>query len=48
MEKLGQKLSPLKKSTLSKKRENKTKIILTEAIKAWCDWKFQINWNKLE
>ena len=51
MEKLGQKLPPLKKRKLSKKgqeEEDKIKRRLTEANQEWCDWKFQINWNKIE
>ena len=51
MEKLGQKLPPLNKSKLRKKgqkEEDKIKRRLTEANKEWCDWKFQIHWNKLE
>ena len=50
MEKLGQKLSPLQKKKLRKKQEYKDKIKrrLTEANQEWCDWKFQIHWNKLE
>ena len=45
MEKLGQKLSPLKKSKLIKKKEegDTIKRKLTEANKEWCDWKFQIH-----
>ena len=50
MEKLGQKLPPLKKKKLSKKKEGEDKIKrkLTEANQEWCDWKFQIHWNKHE
>ena len=51
METLNQKLSPLKKRNLGKKvqkEEDKIKRRLTEANKEWCDWKFQIHWNKLE
>ena len=51
MEKLGQKLPPLKKRKLSKKsqkEEDKIKRRLTEANQEWCDWKFQIHWNKIE
>ena len=51
VEKLGQKLPPLKKRKLSKKsqkEEDKIKRRLTEANQEWCDWKFQIHWNKLE
>ena len=51
MKKLGQKLPPLKKRKLSKKsqkEEDKIKRRLTEANQEWCDWKFQIHWNKLE
>ena len=38
------------KETKQKKQENENKInrTLTEANQAWCDWKFQIHWNKLE
>ena len=49
--KLGQKISQLKKSELSKKsqkEENKIKRRLTEDNQEWNDWKFQIHWNKLE
>ena len=28
--------------------ENKTKRRVTEANQAWRDWKFQIQWNKIE
>ena len=51
VEKLGQKLPPLKKIKLSKKgqkEEDKINIILTEVNQEWCDWRFQIHWNKLE
>ena len=51
MKKLGQKLSPLKKSKLSKKpqkEEDEIKRKLTEANQYWNDWKFQIHWNKIE
>ena len=51
MEKLVQKLPPLNKRKLSKKNkkeEGKIKRKLIEANQQWCDWKFQINWNKLE
>ena len=51
MNKLGQKLPPLKKSILSKryqKEEYEIKIRLTEANQYWNDWNFQIHWNKLE
>ena len=50
MEKLGQKLPPLKKSKLSKKiRKEENKIIrrLTEENQELNDWKLQIHWNKL-
>ena len=50
MEKLVQKIPPLKKRKSSKKKEeeNEIKRKLTEANQAWHDWKFQIHWNKLE
>ena len=51
MDKLGQKLPPLKKRKLSKKgqeEEDKIKRRLTEANQEWHDWKFQNHWNKLE
>ena len=50
MEKLGQKLPPLKKRKPSKKKKKKDEIKrkLTESNQEWCDWKFQIHWNKLE
>ena len=51
MEKLGQKISPLKKRKLITKYQNdedKIERRITEANKEWCDWKFQIHWNKLE
>ena len=51
MEKLFQKLPPLKKRQLSKKSpkvEDKTKRRLTEENQEWCDWRFKIHWNKLE
>ena len=51
VEKLGQNLPPLNKGKLGKKKheeEDKIKRILTEANHAWCDWTFQIQWNKLE
>ena len=51
MDKLGQKLPPLNKRKLSKKRqeeEDKIKRKLTEANQECCDWKFHIHWNKLE
>ena len=50
VDKLVQKISLLKKMKLSqtKKEENKIKIKLKKANKEWCDWKFQIHWNKLE
>ena len=49
--KLGQKLPPLKKRRLSKKsqkEEDEIKRELTEANHYWSDWKFQIHWNKIE
>ena len=51
VDKLGQKLPPLKKSKLSKKfqkEEDKINSRLTVANQEWNDWKFQIHWNKLE
>jgi len=38
------------KEIKQKKQEedNKIKRRLTEANQEWCDWKFQIHWNKLE
>ena len=51
VEKLGQKLPPLKKRKLSKKYqkyEDKIKRRLTESNQEWNDRKFQIHWNKLE
>ena len=51
MNKLGQKLPPLKKSRLSKKSQKEEDEInkkLTEAYQYWNYWKFQIYWNKLE
>ena len=51
MDKLGQSLSPLNKSKLSKKNPkggDKINRRLTEANQEWNDWKFQIHWNKLE
>ena len=43
-------LPPLKKSKLRKKQREGNKINrrLTEANQEWCDWKFQIHWNKIE
>ena len=51
VEKLGQKLPELKRNKSGKKNqkeEDKINRILTEAIKMWNDWNFQIHWNKLE
>ena len=51
MNKLGQKLPPLKKSRLSKKSqkwEDKINRKLTEDNQYFNDWKFQIQWNQLE
>ena len=51
MNKLGQKLPPLKKSRLSKKsqkEEDEIKRKLNKANQYWNDWKLQIHWNKLE
>ena len=50
MKKLVQKLSPLKKTRLSKKsqkEEDEVKKKLTEDNQYWNDWKFQIHWNEL-
>ena len=49
--KLVQKIPPLKKRKLNKKpqkEEDEIKRILTEDNQYWNDWKFQIQWNKLE
>ena len=49
--KLGQKIPPLKKIKLSKKyhrEEDEIKRKLHEANQAWNNWKFKIHWNKLE
>ena len=49
--KLGQKLPPLKKSILIKKNqkeEDEIKIKLTESNKYLNAWIFQIHWNELE
>ena len=51
MEKLGQKLPPIRKSRSrekSEKEEDKIKIRLTEANQIWNYWKFQIHCNKIE
>ena len=32
----------------TKEKKNKIKKRITEANQEWCDWKFQIHWNKLE
>ena len=51
MNKLGQKLPPLKKRRLGKKsqkEEDEIKRKLTEANQFCNDWIFQIHWNKLE
>ena len=51
VEKLGQKIPPLKKRKLSKKvqeEEDKIKRKITGENQEWRDWKFQIHWNKLE
>ena len=52
MNKLVQKLPPLKKSKLSKKSPKKEgdgiNRILTEDNQHWNGWKFQIHWNQLE
>ena len=45
MEKLGQKLPPLKYRKLGKKgnqEDDKIKRRRTEANQEWCDWNFQI------
>ena len=38
------------KEIRQKKQEEENKINrrLTETNQEWCDWKFQIHWNKLE
>ena len=49
--KIGQKLTTLKKSILrnkSQKEEDEIKIKLTESNKYLNAWRFQIHWNKLE
>ena len=51
MDQLEHKLPPRKKSKLSKKRQEESDKInrrLTEENQEWCDWNFQIHWNKLE
>ena len=51
MNKLGQKLPPLKKRRLSKKyqkEEDEIKRKLHKANQYWNDWKLQIHSNKLE
>ena len=51
MNKLGQKLPPLKKRRFSKKpqkEEDEMKRKLHEANQVWNDWKFQMHSNKLE
>ena len=51
MEKLGQTLTTLNKRKPSRKKqeeENEINRKLTMANQEWCDWKFQIHWNKLE
>ena len=51
MEKLCQKLPPLKKrksSKKSQKEEDKIKRRLTGANQEWNYWKFLIQWNKIE
>ena len=51
MEKICQKLPPLKKIKLSKikqEEDNDINIKLTKANQEWCDRKFKIHWNKLE
>ena len=51
MNKLSQKLPPLKKINLSKKsqeKEDEIKIKLRKANQVWNELNFQIDWNKLE
>ena len=51
MNKLGQKIPPIKKRILSKKnpkQEGEIKRKLTDANQYWNKWRFQIHWNKLE
>ena len=51
MEKSARGLSPLKRTKLSKKAQKRQDVIqkkLYEANRRWNDWKFQLNWNKLE
>ena len=51
MNKLNEKLPPLKKQKLSKKaqeKEDEIKINMKMENQSWNDWKFQIHWNKLE
>ena len=31
-----------------KEEDNEIKIRITKANQAYCDWEFQIHWNKLE
>ena len=50
MKKIGHNLPTIKKRKLIREKqeeENKIKRRLTEANQEWCDWKFQIHWNKL-
>ena len=49
--KLGQKLTPQKKKKLVKifqKEEGKIMRRITEENQEFCDWKVQIQWNKLQ
>ena len=51
MNKLGQKIQPLKKIRLRKKaqeKEDEIKRKLHKSNQACNDWKLQIHWNKLE
>ena len=51
MNKLGQKLTPLRESKFSRKppkKEDEINRRLTKANQYCNDWKFQIHWNKLE
>ena len=51
MNKLGQKIQPLKKIRLRKKaqeKEDEIKRKLHKSNQDWNVWKFQIHWNKLE
>ena len=48
MNKLGQKLPPLKKRKLTKNPKKEEDEINRKAYQYWNDWQFQIHWNKLE